>query len=173
MRRGAAAWWWLYRHVPGFAPLSEAAYRFISQRRGLLTARTHLLWGRTLEPARYDLVAWLFLRGLGLIYLAAFVSLALQIRGLVGSDGILPLGEYLAAAHAGWGADAYWRLPTLFWLNASDAALMAGATRRHRARRCSSRSALRSASRLSASSSSTCRSSTPGRCSSPTSGTCC
>ena len=106
---------------------SEAAYRFISMRRGLLTGATHLLWGRALEPARYDLVAWLFLRGLGLIYLAAFVSLALQIRGLVGSDGILPLGEYLAAAHAGWGTDAYWRLPTLFWLNASDAALMAGA----------------------------------------------
>ena len=121
------AWWWLYRHVPGFAPLSEAAYRFISSHRGFLTRGTHLLWGRTLEPARYDLVAWLFLRGLGLIYLAAFMSLALQIRALVGSDGILPLSEYLAAAYAGWGADAYWRLPTLFWLNSSDVALIGGA----------------------------------------------
>jgi hypothetical protein len=65
-----------------------------------------------LELPRYDLVAWLFLRGLGLIYLAAFVSVALQILGLVGSDGILPLGEYLDTAHAGWGTDAYWRLPT-------------------------------------------------------------
>ena len=113
--------------MPGFAALSEAAYRFISTRRGLLTRATHLLWGRTLEPPRYDLVAWLFLRGLGLIYLAAFVSVALQIRGLVGGEGILPLGEYLTAAHAGWGTDAYWRLPTMFWLNASDTALMAGA----------------------------------------------
>jgi hypothetical protein len=57
----------------------------------------------------------------------AFVSLALQIRGLVGADGILPLGEYLAAAREGWGTAAYWWLPTLFWLNASDAALMTGA----------------------------------------------
>ncbi len=65
--------------------LSEAAYRFISGHRGLLTHATHLLWGRTLEPARYDLVSALFLRGLGLIYLAAFVSLALQVRGLVGA----------------------------------------------------------------------------------------
>ena len=121
------AWWRLYRGMPGFAALSEAAYRFISSHRGLLTDATHLLWGRTLEPPRYDLVAWLFLRGLGLIYLAAFVSVALQIRGLVGADGILPLGEYLAAAHAGWGDVAYWRLPTLFWLDASDTALMAGA----------------------------------------------
>jgi predicted DCC family thiol-disulfide oxidoreductase YuxK len=121
------AWWWLYRHVPGFAAMSEWAYSFLSRRRGLLAGATHLLWGRTLEPDRYDLVAWLFLRGLGLIYIAAFVSLALQIRGLVGSGGILPLGEYLAAAREGWGTAAYWRLPTLFWLNASDTALMTGA----------------------------------------------
>jgi len=121
------AWWWLYRHVPGFAGLSEWAYSFLSRRRGLLAGATHLLWGRTLEPERYDLVSWLFLRGLGLIYVAAFVSLALQIRGLVGHDGILPLAEYLAAARDGWGPVAYWRLPTLFWLDASDTALIAGA----------------------------------------------
>ena len=121
------AWWWLYGHAPGFAALSEAAYRFISGNRWLLTHATHLLWGRTLKPERYDLVSALFLRGLGLIYFAAFVSLALQVRGLVGAQGILPLEDYLAAARAGWGTDAYWRLPTLFWLNASDAALMIGA----------------------------------------------
>ncbi len=120
-------WWWLYRKVPTFAGLSEWAYAFLSRRRGLLAGATHLLGGRSLEPERYDLVAWLFLRGLGLIYVAAFVSLALQIRGLVGADGILPLGEYLAAAREGWGPAAYWRLPTLFWLNTSDAALMTGA----------------------------------------------
>jgi predicted DCC family thiol-disulfide oxidoreductase YuxK len=124
---GRGIWWWLYRHAPGFAPASELAYRVLSRRRGLLASLTHLLWGRKLEPERYDLVAWLFLRGLGLVYLAAFVSLAAQILGLVGAQGILPLGEYLDAARQGWGADAYWRLPTLFWLNASDAALLAGA----------------------------------------------
>jgi predicted DCC family thiol-disulfide oxidoreductase YuxK len=124
---GGGVGWWLYPHAPGFAPVSELAYRVLSQHRGLLTWLTHALWGRTLEPERYDLVAWLFLRGLGLVYLAAFISLAAQILGLVGAQGILPLGEYLAAAHQGWGADAYWRLPTLFWLSSSDAALIAGA----------------------------------------------
>ncbi len=124
---GRGIWWWLYRHAPGFEPASELAYRVLSQRRGVLAWLTHTLWGRKLEPERYDLVAWLFLRGLGLVYLAASISLAAQIRGLVGAQGILPLGEYLDAAHQGWGADAYWRLPTLFWLNASDAALIAGA----------------------------------------------
>lgn len=127
LAKGHGAWWWLYRHVPGFAPLSEGAYRFLSTHRGLLATLTNALWGRRLEPPHYALVSWLFLRGLGIIYLAAFLSLALQIRGLVGENGILPLGEYLAAAHAGWGPIAYWRLPTVFWLNQGDAALLAGA----------------------------------------------
>src|SRR5262249_49048382 len=87
----ARSWWWLYRYVPGFAPLSEGAYSFLSKRRGLLTSVTRTLWGRTLEPESYTLVSWLFLRGLGAIYVAAFVSLAVQIVGLIGHDGIVPL----------------------------------------------------------------------------------
>jgi hypothetical protein len=39
----------------------------------------------------------------------------------------LPFSEYLAAARQGWGASAYWQLPTLFWLDPSDVALVAGA----------------------------------------------
>jgi predicted DCC family thiol-disulfide oxidoreductase YuxK len=124
---GRGAWWWAYEHIPGFAPVSEAAYTFLSQRRGLLAFLTSVLWGTPLAPERYDLVSWLFLRGLGLIYIAAFWSLAVQIRGLVGADGIVPLSEYLAAAKAGLGDAAYGQLPTLFWLNASDTMLVAGA----------------------------------------------
>jgi predicted DCC family thiol-disulfide oxidoreductase YuxK len=122
-----AFYWWLYCYLPGFAVVSEAAYTFLSRRRGLLAFFTRILWGIPLEPARYDVVAQVFLRGLGLIYVAAFASLAVQILGLVGSDGILPLSEYLAAAHAGWGDSAYWKLPTLFWLTQSDTMLIAGA----------------------------------------------
>ena len=85
-----------------------------------------LLWGPALEPERYDLVCWLFLRLFGAIYLAAFASLGVQILGLVGSAGILPLTEYLDAAHRALGGAAYRLLPTLFWLNASDTALVAG-----------------------------------------------
>lgn len=120
-------WWWAYRHVPGFKSVSEAAYTFLSQRRGLLAFLTRSLWGTPLKPERYDLVAWTFLRGLGLIYLAAFYSLGVQVLGLIGSDGILPLGEYLSTAHTAWGASAYWQMPTLFWLDASDTVLVAGA----------------------------------------------
>jgi len=36
---------------------------------------------------------WLFLRGLGLIYLIAFLSLWVQIEGLIGSKGLLPVRD--------------------------------------------------------------------------------
>jgi predicted DCC family thiol-disulfide oxidoreductase YuxK len=125
--RGAPrAWWPLYSHVPGFAPAAEWAYRFFAHRRGLLSFATRLLWGPALEPAEYALVSWVFLRGLGLIYLAAFSSLAVQILGLVGSAGVLPIDPYLRAVHQYLGNSAYAAMPTLFWLNAGDTALRAG-----------------------------------------------
>ena len=40
--------------------------------------------------------------------------------------GILPLADYLDAAHRALGGAAYRILPTLFWLDASDTALIAG-----------------------------------------------
>jgi len=121
---GRGVWWWLYAHIFGFAPVAEWAYQFFARRRGLLNRLSTLLWGPALEPARYDLVSWVFLRGLGLIYLAAFVSLAVQIRGLVGSAGVLPLEPHLDALHRYFGSGAYFVAPMLFWLNASDAALV-------------------------------------------------
>jgi predicted DCC family thiol-disulfide oxidoreductase YuxK len=123
---GRSAWWWIYQRVPGFAPLSERAYAFFARRRALLARFSHLLWGPRLEPESYALVSWLFLRLLGAIYIAAFASLGVQILGLIGADGILPVSSYLDAARQGWGAAAYWRLPTLFWLNSSDTALVTG-----------------------------------------------
>jgi len=47
---------------------------------------TRLEWGAEVAPPTHQLVRWGFLRGLGLIYLAAFVSLWVQIGGLVGSE---------------------------------------------------------------------------------------
>ena len=73
-----------------------------------------------------QLVSWVFLRLFGAIYVAAFASLGVQILGLIGHDGILPLGEYLQAAHQALGNSAYRLLPSLFWVNSSDTALVAG-----------------------------------------------
>jgi hypothetical protein len=75
-------------------------------------------------------VRWVFLRGLGLIYLATFLSLWVQIRGLVGSNGILPaalrmeaLGSQAAEAHLGWAR--FHLVPTFCWLDSSDGFLVA------------------------------------------------
>jgi len=68
-------------------------------------------------------VSWLFLRGLGLIYYAAFASLAVQIQGLIGTDGILPITTKLQHLQQFSGTGKYWFYPTLFWLDASDSTL--------------------------------------------------
>jgi lipase maturation factor 1 len=67
------------------------------------------------------------LRGLGVVYLSAFGSLAVQLDGLIGSHGILPAADYLdrAVRFLGNKPGTYWQLPTLLWLNASDWALHA------------------------------------------------
>jgi hypothetical protein len=70
----------------------------------------------------YALSAWLFLRLLGFIYLAAFVSLATQIRGLIGSGGVVPAVDLLNRYRPG-GIARIFRFPTLFWLNSTDAFL--------------------------------------------------
>ena len=123
---GRALWWWAYTHLPGFAVLSEWAYAYFSRRRGLLNRLTKFLWGPALHAERYELASWIFLRLLGAIYIAAFASLGVQILGLSGHAGIAPLGEYLQLAHRALGNSAYRVLPTLFWVNSSDAALVGG-----------------------------------------------
>ena len=68
---------------------------------------------------------WLFLRALGVIYFSAFFSLIFQIRGLLGSNGILPATEYLRAVTNSLGFARFWYAPTLLWFSSSDHALMA------------------------------------------------
>ena len=52
---------------------------------------------RAAAPPSYFLSHWVFLRLLGLVYLVAFVSLWVQVEGLIGSGGILPVNAYLPA----------------------------------------------------------------------------
>jgi hypothetical protein len=69
---------------------------------------------------------WIFLRALGLIFFSAFYSLAFQIRGLLGPQGLLPAGEYLAAvARFAPGPAGFYYAPTLLWAGSGDAALLA------------------------------------------------
>ncbi|HTL58732.1 MAG TPA: lipase maturation factor family protein [Candidatus Limnocylindrales bacterium] len=75
------------------------------------------------EPKTYAFASWLFLRFLGFIYLVAFTSLAIQVRGLVGEKGILPASEFLAGKIRA-GRKRFWQVPTLCWLNSSDEFLL-------------------------------------------------
>src|SRR2546421_3047419 len=71
----------------------------------------------------YLLSRWLFLRLLGVVYLVAFVSLAVQVPGLLGEHGILPAGAFLDRVHAQYGGAAYRLFPTLCWVGAGDGML--------------------------------------------------
>ena len=111
---------WSYYHFPGFASVSESFYEIISLNRRFASAITRLLWGNDVRPPTYFVARRWFLRALGLIFLIAFVSLWVQIDGLIGSNGITPVREFLPAARAQLGDRALSILPTLCWFNSSD-----------------------------------------------------
>lgn len=76
------------------------------------------------ETAR--VVPFLFLRFLSLIYCLAFISCAVQMQGLYGSDGIIPVAELLGggrSAHAPVDAGIVLSHPSIFWLASDDTAL--------------------------------------------------
>jgi len=83
--------------------------------------------GPTLQGAvgneTYVWATWLFLRSLGLIYLIAFASYAVQVKALIGRHGILPAREYLQEHEKRLGRSRFWILPTLCWCSQSDAFL--------------------------------------------------
>jgi hypothetical protein len=76
-----------------------------------------------LDPSTYELTRFAILRLLGLVYLAAFVSLDRQLDPLLGSRGLLPAWAFLHWIRDRLGGAAYWQYPTLFWLDASDGAM--------------------------------------------------
>ena len=122
---------WLYQKVPGFAPITESVYDFIARNRAIFSGLTRGLWGPALEPPTYFLSRWIFLRSIGVVYLIAFLSVWVQIDGLVGGNGILPATEYFDRVSDQTGPERYHWLPTLFWLYPSDSfvhVLCAGGT---------------------------------------------
>jgi predicted DCC family thiol-disulfide oxidoreductase YuxK len=114
---------WSYDRVPGFAAVSELAYKFIARHRGVGSTVTRLLWGHDVRPPTYLWARRWFLRTLGVIYLIAFVSLWVQVDALIGNDGISPINQFLPAVHQQLGGRAYSLLPTLCWFNSSNAFL--------------------------------------------------
>ena len=114
---------WCAEHVPGFAGTSEVAYKIIARHRQVASLGTRLLWGDDIRRPTYLTTRRIFLHSLGVIFLIAFVSLWVQIDGVVGSNGISPVAQFLPAAQEQLGGRAASVLPTLCWLNTSDAFL--------------------------------------------------
>src|SRR4051794_25439909 len=98
--RARSAHWRAHVTAPSYSLTPSSIYRTLSER------ATDALVPR-----------WIFLRALGLIFFSAFYSLARQARGLIGEQGILPVGIYLQQlGEALHGATRYWYAPSLFWI---------------------------------------------------------
>jgi len=115
---------WLYVHIPGFALIAELIYRMVARHRSFCYWGTRALWGIPIEVETFHIATSLFLRTLGAVYLLAFASFAAQAAGLIGSHGISPVAEYLQSLREYYGA-VYWKVPTVFWLNAGDGMIKA------------------------------------------------
>ena len=77
----------------------------------------------------YWLTRFVLLRLLGFVYAVAFLVAAKQILPLIGSHGLLPVGLFLERVQNALGSPSagFIRLPSLFWLDHSDAVLQLAA----------------------------------------------
>lgn len=74
----------------------------------------------------YWLTRFVLLRLLGVLYAIAFLVAINQLVPLIGSHGLLPVGNYLRQISAALGSEGagFLRLPSVFWLGHSDTALL-------------------------------------------------
>ena len=75
----------------------------------------------------YAIAGSLFLRALAIVYVMAFVSLAVQIRGLAGAHGIVPAAPFLEALRSQVGLERYFEVPTIFWITGAPDGLLVAA----------------------------------------------
>jgi hypothetical protein len=79
------------------------------------------------DGSSFLLVRSAILRLLGLVYFVAFVSTMRQGPALIGEHGLLPAQDWLddIARVTGSRFEGFLRLPSLFWIDASDATIVA------------------------------------------------
>ncbi len=75
----------------------------------------------------FQLTRFVLLRGLGGIYLIGFLIIVQQWLPLVGEQGLMPVTTFLGQLREAVGSTsgAFWRAPSLFWLDASDGFMLA------------------------------------------------
>jgi lipase maturation factor 1 len=110
---------------------SKAYARTFDEPTGLERMQTTVHWLLGPEPISEKRPGhlwprWIVLRVLGLIYFSAFYSLLFQIKGLIGTNGLLPAADYLQAVAAALrGAEKFWFAPTVLWIDSSNHTLLA------------------------------------------------
>ncbi|MCP3059123.1 lipase maturation factor family protein [Myxococcus sp. K38C18041901] len=113
--------------LPGMLGMSQVVYGVIARNRRAASRVDRWLFGSTVVPRDDRWVRWLFLRLTGGVFLIAFTSLRPQVLGLFGARGIRPVKDLVGSALREQPALERWRqLPTVFWFDASDAALVRG-----------------------------------------------
>ena len=127
---GSGAAHFAYQRFPGFAVVADAFHRFVAAHRHGVSRVVAVLDGRDERAPTYDLSRFVFFRALGVVALAAFVSLWVQIDGLLGSSGIAPAAGVLErvarrAADEGHPLERFHRVPSLFWMSPTDGMLQA------------------------------------------------
>jgi lipase maturation factor 1 len=114
--------------LPGVRAVAGGLYRFIARHRVAAARVDRLLFGRRyVGPPEYRLARWLFLRMLGGTFFIAFTSLGRQVLGLYGARGISPVQELMSSERLReLGSERFRLIPSVFWLGASDKALVRG-----------------------------------------------
>jgi hypothetical protein len=105
------------------ASVCEFTYRTVARHRQSLSRLARILSGNQIDPPTYRLVRRIFLQLLGVVYFIAFISLAGQVEGLVGADGIFPADRVLRIVEQSQPPDSLSRFhvhPTFSWFNDSD-----------------------------------------------------
>ena len=77
-----------------------------------------------LDPIDYSWAIELTARGIGLIYVIAYVPFLYQYQGLWGKQGICPIETYLNMLEMRLGTRRFWKAPTLFWFRSDEKAIL-------------------------------------------------
>ena len=113
-----------YERIPGFSAVTEAGYAFIARNRAFASSVSRVLWGKDVRRPTYFAARRGFLKTLGLAYLFAFLSIWVQVDGLMGAHGIFPGTEMMGRVRESLGAHPM-TAPTICWWSASDLTLHA------------------------------------------------
>lgn len=116
---------YLHRRTVGWEPgtLLPVPPEWLSAAAGGVGSLLGTITGAS-SGSTYVITRWIFLRAIGVVTLIAFASLWVQVRGLIGSNGILPAQGFLDAVRDSVGGSRFLAFPTIFWFTgASDAVL--------------------------------------------------